>query len=120
MSDYGEIFGREPERWREPLGALLLTLTGDPEKVDVERAQEEVEELVKVLKQRPPAAHGAEESGWEYRVEWSVLERPTSTSQIFDTYCRAHDFLLANIHGGTIFRRRKAGPWEVVEREGAQ
>lgn len=49
MSDYSEIFGREPEPWREPLGALRLTLTGDPEEVDVVRAQHEVEELVKVL-----------------------------------------------------------------------
>jgi hypothetical protein len=47
MSDYQEIFGREPEPWREPLGALRLTLTGEP--VDVERARSECEALVKVL-----------------------------------------------------------------------
>lgn len=47
--DYFEVFGRYPESWREPLGALRLTLTGDPEKVDVRRAQHEIEELVRVL-----------------------------------------------------------------------
>lgn len=47
--DYFEVFGRYPEVWRVPLGALRLTLTGDPDKVDVVRAQAEVEELVKVL-----------------------------------------------------------------------
>ena len=49
MSEYSRIFGREPEDWREPLGALRLTLAGDPDKVDVVRAQHEVEELVRVL-----------------------------------------------------------------------
>ena len=49
MSDYSDIFGREPEPWREPLGALRLTLTGPAESVDVERAQHEVEVLVRVL-----------------------------------------------------------------------
>lgn len=47
--EYRQIFGRDPEAWREPLGALRLTLAGDPEKVDVKRAQAEVEELVRVL-----------------------------------------------------------------------
>lgn len=47
--DYQEVFGRRPEKWRGPLGALRLTLTGDPDKVDVERAQAEVEDLVRVL-----------------------------------------------------------------------
>ena len=47
MSDYREIFGREPELWREPLGALRITLAGDS--VDVERARSECEALVKVL-----------------------------------------------------------------------
>ena len=49
MSDYREIFGRKPEPWREPLGALRITLMGDPDKVDVPRAQAEVEELVRAL-----------------------------------------------------------------------
>lgn len=49
MSDYSDIFGREPEPWREPLGALRLTLTGPVESVDVKRAQHEIEELVRVL-----------------------------------------------------------------------
>lgn len=48
-SDYRSIFGRDPEPWRSPLGALRLTLTGDPADVDVARAQHEVEELVKVM-----------------------------------------------------------------------
>lgn len=47
--DYREVFGSEPEEWRNPLGALRLTLTGDPDTVDVVRAQHEVEQLVKVL-----------------------------------------------------------------------
>lgn len=49
MDDYEYIFGKPAEDWREPLGALRLTLTGDPDKVDVVRAQHEVEELVRVL-----------------------------------------------------------------------
>ena len=49
MSNYNYIFEREPEPWREPLGALRLTLTGPVESVDVERAQHEIEELVRVL-----------------------------------------------------------------------
>ena len=48
-ADYREIFGRNPESWRYPLGALRLTLTGDPDKGDEVRAQHEVEELVRVL-----------------------------------------------------------------------
>lgn len=48
-ADYREIFGRDPEVWRHPLGALILTLAGDPEKVDVVRAQHEVKELTRVL-----------------------------------------------------------------------
>ena len=49
--DYREVFGRTPEPWRGPLGALRLTLAGDPAQVDVKRAQAECEELVKVLNQ---------------------------------------------------------------------
>lgn len=56
MSDYSEIFGREPEPWREPLGALRLTLMGDPSAVDVRRAQHEVEDLVRVLNEHTAAA----------------------------------------------------------------
>lgn len=48
-TDYFEVFHRYPEPWRLPLGALRLTLTGDPATVDVARAQAEVEELVRVL-----------------------------------------------------------------------
>ncbi len=48
-TDYFEVFGAYPEMWRGPLGALRLTLTGDPDKVDVVRAQHEIEELVRVL-----------------------------------------------------------------------
>lgn len=47
--DYYEVFGRDPEPWREPLGALRLTLTGHPDTVDVTRAQHEVEWLTRVL-----------------------------------------------------------------------
>lgn len=48
-ADYREIFGRDPEPWRGPLGALRLTLMGNSEKVDVKRAQAECDELVRVL-----------------------------------------------------------------------
>lgn len=48
-SDYRSIFGRNPEPWREPLGALRLTLAGDADKVDVVRAQHEIEWLTRVL-----------------------------------------------------------------------
>lgn len=68
MSDCSEIFGREPEPWREPLGALRLTLAGAPSHVDVERAQAEVEELVKVLNENPPAERVAKES--ERDTQW--------------------------------------------------
>lgn len=51
-NDYREIFNRDPEPWRVPLGALRLTLTGDPATVDVVRAQHEVEELVRILNGR--------------------------------------------------------------------
>lgn len=47
--DYFEVFGRRAEPWREPLGALRITLMGTPESVDVPRAQAEIEELVRVL-----------------------------------------------------------------------
>ena len=52
FEDYREIFGRNPESWREPLGALRLTLAGDPEQVDVKRAQAECEELVRILNEK--------------------------------------------------------------------
>lgn len=48
-ADYRSIFGRNPEPWREPLGALRLTLAGDADKVDVVRAQHEIEWLTRVL-----------------------------------------------------------------------
>ena len=43
--DYVDLFGRPPEPWREPLGALRLTLAADD--VDIDRA--ECEELVRIL-----------------------------------------------------------------------
>lgn len=48
-ADYREVFGAAPEPWRAPLGALRLTLAGDPAQVDVARAQAECEELVRIL-----------------------------------------------------------------------
>ena len=39
----------ERDAWREPLGALRLTLSGNPATVDVARAQVECEQLVMVL-----------------------------------------------------------------------
>lgn len=47
--DYREVFNAPMEEWRPALGALRLTLTGDADKVDVVRAQHEVEQLTKVL-----------------------------------------------------------------------
>lgn len=59
MSDYSDVFGREPEPWREPLGALRLTLWDEsaPPR-QVERARMECEALVRVLNERPPADQG--------------------------------------------------------------
>lgn len=51
---YRDIFGRDPEPWREPLGALRLTLVGDPDTIDVVRAQNECEELCRVLNESIP------------------------------------------------------------------
>lgn len=48
LSDYKDVFGCEPEPWREPLGALRLTLMGDEPWV-LERARAECEWLVRVL-----------------------------------------------------------------------
>lgn len=47
--EHFEVFGKYPERWRGPLGALRMTLWGDPNGVDVQRAQHECEELVRIL-----------------------------------------------------------------------
>ena len=47
--EYAAIFDAPQGAWREPLGALRLTLAGPPEEVDVRRAQHECEQLVKVL-----------------------------------------------------------------------
>lgn len=55
MSDYKQIFGREPEPWREPLGALRLTLWDDnPPEWQIERARDELEWLTRVLNGVPP------------------------------------------------------------------
>lgn len=54
--DYRDIFGRDPEPWREPLGALRLTLASDAaEPWQLERARAECEWLVRAL-------NGVEES----------------------------------------------------------
>lgn len=50
MSDYRQVFGREAEAWREPLGALRITLfDDDPPEWQIERARSEVEWLTRVL-----------------------------------------------------------------------
>lgn len=51
MEEYREIFGQYPEVWREPLGALLLTLATDV--VDIDRARIEARELSRVLNEFP-------------------------------------------------------------------
>lgn len=48
-ADYIQIFGRAPEPWRAPLGALRLTVWDDDAAYDIRRARDEVEELVRVL-----------------------------------------------------------------------
>lgn len=50
--DYRGVFGSVPEAWRDPLGALILTLAGDPDEVDVRRAQVECRELTRVLNEK--------------------------------------------------------------------
>jgi hypothetical protein len=45
--EHGSIFGRNPEPWREHLGALRLTLSA--ETLDVVRARAECEALVAVM-----------------------------------------------------------------------
>ncbi|HPG64875.1 MAG TPA: hypothetical protein PLE82_06010 [Saccharofermentans sp.] len=54
MSDYSDVFGQEPEPWREPLGALLLTLadTHTPVLKTLERARHEVRALQKLLNEQ--------------------------------------------------------------------
>lgn len=51
-NDYKQVFGRNPEVWREPLGALRLTLWADsasgPEWT-IARARDEVEWLCRVM-----------------------------------------------------------------------
>lgn len=49
--DYKDVFGRHPEIWRTPLGALILTLAGEP--VDIPRAREEVRRLALALEGTP-------------------------------------------------------------------
>lgn len=50
MSDYKDVFGREPEAWRTPLGALRLTLWDDSKpEWQLQRARDEVEWLTRVL-----------------------------------------------------------------------
>ena len=49
-ADYREIFGRDPEPWRAPLGALRMTLSDETAPPwQLERARAECEELVRVL-----------------------------------------------------------------------
>ena len=49
-NDYKQVFGRNPEAWREPLGALRMTLWDEPTREwTIERARNEVEWLCRVL-----------------------------------------------------------------------
>lgn len=50
VSDYEQVFGKLAEPWREPLGALRLTLW-DEDQPDwtIQRARDEVEWLCRVL-----------------------------------------------------------------------
>ena len=49
-SDYKQVFGRNPEAWREPLGALRMTLWGtEMGGPMIDRARDEVEWLCRVL-----------------------------------------------------------------------
>ena len=61
-ADYREIFGRNPEPWRIPLGALRLTLADETAPPwQLERARAECEELVRVLnaKQKPDVSQNS-------------------------------------------------------------
>ena len=79
MSDYSDIFGREPEPWREPLGALRLTLADESATPwQIERARAECEALVKVLNEHPPADQGKPQ----------VTARP-SDAALVDLYWKA-------------------------------
>lgn len=51
-ADYREIFGRNPEPWRFPLGALRLTLFDNDTPENWERARTECEELIRVMNTR--------------------------------------------------------------------
>ena len=49
-NDYKQVFGRGPEAWREPLGALRMTLWGGADALGtIDRARNEVEWLCRVL-----------------------------------------------------------------------
>ena len=63
MSDYSDTFGGEREPWRDPLGALRLTVAGESATPwQVERARAECEALVRVLNEHPPADQGKSQS----------------------------------------------------------
>lgn len=68
-ADYREVFGKDPEPWRGPLGALRLTLVSD-EPWTLERARAECEELVRVL--NDTQAHDAQV--WDEGAKWAAVE----------------------------------------------
>lgn len=96
-ADYREVFGRNPEPWRAPLGALRLTIHTDPEfryNGWNQRLKDEVEELVRVLNtepgdgKKPNGRHGFHhihsnitECGIAYRDEdrmWQPCRKPVN------------------------------------------
>lgn len=98
----GGVLGRNvTEILRDVADALEATLEGP--------SASQVEEL-----------DGAPEPEMEYRVEYQVPGGETHISNTMATFEDAYNFMLWNIHGGTVMGRTKAipaGPWLPVEGE---
>ena len=66
-ADYREVFGRDPEPWRLPLGALRLTLADESAPSwQLDRARAECEALVKVLNAETRDATRCARCGWSW------------------------------------------------------
>lgn len=78
--DYREVFGTTPAHWREPFGALRLTLSQDCDTCAerdrlIERARSECEALVRVLNDAAdPAEHPEPPSDMTVGAQWDRAE----------------------------------------------
>jgi len=73
--DYREVFGASAEPWREPLGALRLTLADQTAPYwQVERARAECEALVKALNESA-AEHDRQVADETARRVWAEAAR---------------------------------------------